>query len=156
MKLEELLFNLKPEDTKTKLFKIKTIGELVKCCAVMVNYVRNGKALHVQIVSPSKFKFEEIRAAYFAYLTEFKNSSKSPGQSVPEMHEFFKKKFMLKLLAMEYDWFANLVIASVKDEDVSESVNRLLSIADGSIVTSPILIEYFRQVQEYIQENYDF
>ena len=146
----------KPGDLKKKLFEINTVEDLTECFDVLNHYVSKGKAIHVQIVSKNKFKFEVIRAAYFAYLTDFTKSSKGDGRSVQDIHVQLKSDFLIPILCREYDWFADLTLAAVDNNAAKLSQEKLISIADGSIVTSELLMEHFKASQEWIKEMYEF
>jgi len=156
MTLEEAILTLRTKDPKKKLFKIKGMGDLLECLAVLVHYVRNSREVHIHVVSKNKFRFEETRAAYFAYLTEFTKSEIGSNFTVKKLHEAAKASFLVPLLTQEYTWFADLVIMSHQSQSAKESMEKLISIADGSIVTTDMLQEHFRQTEKWIQEEYGF
>jgi len=136
-----------PKEPNKKLFKIACFADLVELVAVIAMYLKKGTKLQIQLLSRDRFKYQEIRAAYFCYLKEITTSAESDGRTIGQLHADYKTKFLIRILSREYEWFADLVIESVKTPSVDLAIEKLISIADGSIVNSPILMEYFKAVQ---------
>ncbi len=145
-----------PEDSKKKLFRIITFTDFVACMSEIAGRLRDGKELHVQLVGKDKYKFHEVRTAYFSFLGEVKNRADHDGRSIEKMHEEYKAEFLIPLLSKKYDWFADLVLESVKSENpqvTQKAVAKLITVADGSIVTTPMLREFFKKVQLDIESQ---
>ena len=130
------IFPVKTEDKNQRLFKINTFGQFQACINMIAAMLKNGKEVHVQLLSKDKFKLFEIRSAYFAYLGE-----RVGYGDIEETHDQLKAKYLIPLLCSEYEWFSDLVLTVTKtgNKDMEEAINRLVSVADGSITTTPIV-----------------
>jgi len=83
---------------------------------------------------------------------------------VAKMHEDFKRRFLLKIIARKHEWFADLVIAAAQvdengnktqtAEKMQKAVDGLTSLADGSIVSTKMLREYFDRVKMAIENQH--
>lgn len=136
-----------PKEPNKKLFKIACFADLIELVGVIVMHLKKKNKLQIQLLSRDRFKYQEIRAAYFCYLKDITKSAASDGRNVHQLHTDYKASFLVRILAREYEWFADLVLESVKRPSVELAIEKLISIADGSIVNSPILMEYFHAVQ---------
>ncbi len=149
------------KDPKKRLFHVKHFPEFVEFVSTAIQYLRDGKELHIQLLSGDRYKFHEVRSAYFAYLGDVKKRADYDGETrVEKMHEDFKRRFLLKIIARKHEWFADLVIASAKETPegkiAEQAVNKLTTIADGSVVSTKMLREYFDVVKAEIEnKNYE-
>jgi len=144
---EQLITIKEPESTSKKLFKLDSRKSFVECISVIGHYIAKKRRIHVQILSEDKFKFQEVRAAYFCYLKELPGQADSDGSSVQELHSQYKAAYLLPILSREYQWFGDLVLEAVNNENVKQAVDKLLSVADGSILNTKLFIEYFNAIQ---------
>lgn len=153
------------KNPKQKLFHVKHIPEFIEFVSTAVQYIKEGKALHIQLLSSDRYKFHEVRVAYFAYLGDVKKRADYDGETdVAKMHEDFKRRFLLKIIARKHEWFADLVIAAAQvdengnktqtAEKMQKAVDGLTSLADGSIVSTKMLREYFDRVKMAIENQH--
>lgn len=149
----------KLEDKNKKLFKLNTFEAFIQCFSLVAEFLRNGTEVHIQILSKDRYKFHIMRTAYFTYLGEVLTRADHDGRTVGQMHKDYKLEFLFPILSRDYEWFADLVKASVGEDihsrNVEKAVNKLVSIADGSIVTTAQLREFFKKVEMDI-ENREF
>lgn len=153
MQIGNLIGLDKPKEVSKKLFKLITFSDFVECMEVIAHHLREDKTLHIQLLSKDKYKFQEIRCAYFAYLGEVKGRANHDGRTVQEMHDEYKATYLIPILSRKLEWFADLVLESVNNKNVDQAVKRLITIADGSIVTTPMLKEFFKKVEIDIENQ---
>jgi len=150
---EKVVIIKAPTGTDKKLFKLNTKAAFLECVSVLWHSVASKKRIHVQILGEERFKFQELRAAYFCYLKDITNRADSDGSSVQELHKRYKATYLLDILSRENQWFADLVMGAADDKNILEAVNRLLSIADGTITTRKILSEYFDAIKRSFEHE---
>lgn len=147
------------EGEKRKLFKLKTYQDYLECVSTIAHYLRKGTEMHIQLLSVDKYRFHQVRTAYFSYLGEVATRADSDGRTREQLHKDYKRKYLLEIVANKHDWFADLVKASVGEDihskNVEKAIDKLLTIADGSIVSTPMLRAYFKKVENDI-ENREF
>lgn len=107
----------------------------------------------MQIVSRERYKYSEIRSAYFCWIREnIYPSAQNNGYSVKKIHNILKIKFLLPIMCSRDQQFADLVLRETIDGVTNPVIARFLSIADSSITTSEMLLEYFYDCQQALNE----
>jgi len=142
--------DISPQTMAKKLFKLVTFRDLVECMSVIAAFMRGDKEIYIQILNKDRYKFHEVRVAYFAFLGDLKDHIAHDGRTVEQMHKEFKAKYLIEIICASpgYEWFADLVLKSVGDEpEIETAVNKLITISDGSIVTTAMLRKYFKAVE---------
>jgi len=136
-----------PLDTTTKEFEIKNDNQLIECVKVILFLLRNKNKVFVQIVSRDKFKFAVTRKAYFAWIKDMQRSADNNGESIQQIHDRLKAKYLLPILCRVDSDFADLVLRETMEGITNPVIMRLLSISDSSVTTLEVLQEYFNECQ---------
>lgn len=136
-------------DEKQRLFKIDTIEAFILCVSTLAYRVRNKKRTHVQFLSADKFKLAEIRAAYWCWINEHEC-----GATPEDLHREYKASYLIPILCRVNEEFAELVYRETVNGTTSKSLLRLISISDGSGITSKIMQEFFTACQHH-KDHYE-
>lgn len=148
----ELKANLKKDFLCKRLFKLESPESFRLAMSSIANRLRNGEEVHIQILKGERFKFHEVRTAYFAFLNDVYKRADHDGRTVEQLHNDFKAVHLIPIICATpgYEWFSDLVLMAVKDPSMETAVNKLITISDGSIVTTPMLREYFKAVEQEV------
>lgn len=141
-------------DNSEKLFKIKSFDQFVNCISVIAANLRKRGQLNVQLVSNDRFRFTEMRAAYFSWLTEICTGAESPG-AVKETHLELKSKFLLPIVCESNPEFAEFVIRNTHDGITDQQIINMLSVADASITSSQMMSRYIDECKKWWDTRYD-
>jgi hypothetical protein len=139
-------------DPKERLFKIDSFEGFIQCVSTLAHVCRNMKCVHVQFLSADKFKLAVTRAAYFCFLKEELHRSNSDGSDIGKLHSEYKSSYLIPILCRENEEFAELVYRETVDGITSEALMKLVSISDGSGITTKIMQEYFNACKNHKQE----
>jgi len=139
-------------DPKERLFKIDSFEGFIQCISTLAHLCRNMKCVHVQFLSADKFRLAVMRAAYFCFLKEELQRANSDGSNIGKLHSEYKSTYLIPILCRENEEFAELVYRETVDGITSKALMKLVSVSDGSGITTKIFHEYFTACQNHKQQ----
>ena len=144
-------------DKAKRLFKINSIEAFIECISVLADNVRNKKRTHVQFLSEDKFKMADIRSAYWCWMKSQYTSAQHDGTSIEDLHKRYKATYLLSILCAKDSDFADMILlvneSDFGSEKKEQQVNKILSIADGSVTGYKEMSAYFNACKENEQYN---